>query len=64
VAEENPATTDGWLAQAAKRQGSWWPDYSEWLKARSGEPKAAPKTLGSRKYKPTVSAPGTYVHAG
>jgi polyhydroxyalkanoate synthase len=64
TADENPADPDEFLAQAAKLQGSWWPDYVEWLRERSGDLKDAPKKLGSTSYKATAKAPGTYVHAG
>jgi polyhydroxyalkanoate synthase len=63
VADDNPATADEWQTLAAKKPGSWWTDYIEWLQARSGELKAAPKTLGSRSNRATGRAPGTYVHA-
>ncbi|HEY3034744.1 MAG TPA: alpha/beta fold hydrolase, partial [Streptosporangiaceae bacterium] len=53
---------DQWMAGAAERHGSWWPQWLEWLTARSGPEKAAPTTLGSRKYPPLGPAPGTYVH--
>jgi poly(3-hydroxyalkanoate) synthetase len=64
TAQENPADPDEWLAQAAQRQGSWWPDHVGWLRERSGALKAAPKRLGSRAHKALAKAPGTYVHAG
>jgi polyhydroxyalkanoate synthase len=51
------------LRQAAVEPGSWWPDYSAWLAERSGEPIAAPRSLGSRKHRSMARAPGTYVHA-
>jgi hypothetical protein len=38
--------------------------YTEWLAERSGELRAAPKTLGNTRHKATARAPGTYVHAG
>jgi polyhydroxyalkanoate synthase len=63
LASDNPATAEEWAAQAAKLPGSWWPDYVEWLSARSGELVAAPKKLGSAAFKPTARAPGIYVHA-
>ena len=63
LADENPATTEAWLERAAKHQGSWWPDYVEWLGARSGELRPAPKRLGSASHKPLAKAPGSYVHA-
>jgi polyhydroxyalkanoate synthase len=64
TAAENPSSPEEWTALAAKREGSWWPDYVAWLRDRSGELKQAPKRLGSSAYKATAKAPGTYVHAG
>jgi polyhydroxyalkanoate synthase len=56
-----PAAIDEWMGSAAEEKGgSWWPFWVEWLAARSGPRKPAPKTLGSRKYKPTEAAPGLY----
>ena len=51
------------MAQAGVMQGSWWPDYRDWLSERAGKLKPAPTTLGSRKHKATAKAPGSYVHA-
>ena len=51
-----------WLAHDAhEHAGSWWPLWMEWLTARSGASKPAPKTLGSRKHPAGDPAPGTYV---
>jgi polyhydroxyalkanoate synthase len=55
---------EAWVAQADVRRGSWWPDYSAWLGERSGELRAAPKKLGSARYRASAKAPGSYVHAG
>lgn len=55
-----PATTDEWLAGAREVTGSWWPLWGEWLKARSGGEKAAPKSLGNKDYPPGDKAPGRY----
>ncbi|MDQ5832752.1 MAG: alpha/beta fold hydrolase, partial [Actinomycetota bacterium] len=63
VADEHPATPEAWAERAATRPGSWWPDYDEWLAARSGELKAAPKRLGGGRHKALAKAPGSYVHA-
>ena len=58
AAAEAPET---WLQHAGERQqGSWWPHWREWIGQRSGESLAAPKKLGSRKYRPLCPAPGTY----
>jgi polyhydroxyalkanoate synthase subunit PhaC len=63
LSDECPADPQDYLEQVPTRRGSWWPDYAEWLQARSGELKAAPAKLGSRKHKPVAKAPGSYVHA-
>jgi polyhydroxyalkanoate synthase len=57
-----PTSIDEWLANdASEHAGSWWPFWAQWLQARSGELKSAPKDLGSRKNPPGVAAPGEYV---
>ncbi|HEY7665325.1 MAG TPA: alpha/beta fold hydrolase [Xanthobacteraceae bacterium] len=54
-----PAT---WLAQVPRQQGSWWPEWTAWLKARSGEPiVSAPITAIGAGLAPLGDAPGTYV---
>ena len=52
---------DAWQANAEWHGGSWWPQWRDWLLARSGEEKKARAGLGNRKYPPIGSAPGTYV---
>ena len=64
VTDDSTVDAEAWLATADAKPGSWWPDYRDWLGARSGALKPAPKSLGSRKYRPTAKAPGSYVHAG
>ncbi|WP_397404142.1 alpha/beta fold hydrolase [Phenylobacterium sp.] len=57
-----PASIDEWLGNdASEHAGSWWPFWAQWLQARSGELKSAPKDLGSRKNSPGAAAPGEYV---
>jgi polyhydroxyalkanoate synthase len=52
---------DEWLAGAELHEGSWWPAWSAWLKARSsGEGDSPP--IGSERYPPIENAPGQYVH--
>jgi polyhydroxyalkanoate synthase len=58
--EELVTGADQWFEGARRQPGSWWPDWLEWLKARSGEQVAAP-SVGSKLYPPVTSAPGTYV---
>jgi polyhydroxyalkanoate synthase len=63
VAETYPPSADAWLEHATTVPGSWWPDYDEWLAARSGELKRAPGHLGNARHKAQAKAPGSYVHA-
>jgi polyhydroxyalkanoate synthase len=57
-----PVLVDDWQAQAASHQGSWWPAWTEWLKARSGA-EVKPPQMGAAKqgYAPVCPAPGQYV---
>ena len=52
---------DRWLASAQRAQGSWWPDWTDWLAAHSGSLRRAGGRLGSRRYPPLGAAPGQYV---
>ncbi len=58
-----PATHAAWLAGAQEHAGSWWPDWSQWLKTQAGKQIAAPKQYGKGKYKAVMPAPGSYVKA-
>ncbi|MFT7548124.1 MAG: polyhydroxyalkanoate synthase [Candidatus Azotimanducaceae bacterium] len=61
VNEDLQGSADQWLEGAEEHNDSWWVHWVDWLKARSGEEKSAPKRLGNRKYVVSDSAPGTYV---
>ena len=50
----------GWLAAAEEKKGSWWSDWSAWLKPLAGEPRPARKP-GNARHKPIEPAPGRYV---
>jgi polyhydroxyalkanoate synthase subunit PhaC len=52
---------EAWLERATKHSGSWWPHWLEWSKARSGEERSAPSSLGSEESPPLDAAPGRYV---
>jgi polyhydroxyalkanoate synthase len=52
---------DDWHAKAQKHQGSWWPHWLEWIKARSGELVEAPAAFGNAQHVPLAEAPGRYV---
>jgi polyhydroxyalkanoate synthase len=56
-----PAGADDWFDGATEVPGSWWPDWSGWLRPMSGALVAAPKTYGSAKYEAIEAAPGRYV---
>ena len=52
-----------WLKGAKEHPGSWWTDWSLWLKSHAGKQVAAPKNYGRGKYKALMPAPGNYVLA-
>ena len=55
---------DGWLQGAKEHPGSWWTDWSGWLKGHAGKQIAAPRSYGKgAKYKAIEPAPGRYVKA-
>jgi polyhydroxyalkanoate synthase len=56
-----PAAQADWFKGATEHPGSWWTDWSDWLKGHAGRQIAAPKSYGSRKYKVIEAAPGRYV---
>jgi len=58
-----PKTAQAWQESATEHAGSWWPDWSAWLKSHAGKQITAPKTYGSAKHKPIENAPGRYVKA-
>ncbi len=57
-----PASLDGWLAGAKEHPGSWWSDWSAWLRGHAGRQIAAPKAYGrGARFKAIEPAPGRYV---
>ena len=62
-ANKFPVAQADWLKSATEHPGSWWTDWSDWLKTHAGKQIAAPKAYGSRKYKAIEAAPGRYVKA-
>lgn len=53
---------DAWLESAERKQGSWWPEWVEWLDSHSSE-LVAPPGLGAEEkgYFVLCDAPGEYV---
>jgi len=56
-----PASAEDWFAAADEHPGSWWPDWSSWLKPFGGKLVAAPKAPGNRRWKAIEPTPGRYV---
>ena len=56
-----PDAADNWLKHAGETEGSWWPHWAKWLKARSGRMIPARAQLGSATFPPGEAAPGRYV---
>ncbi|MEG0862299.1 MAG: class II poly(R)-hydroxyalkanoic acid synthase [Pseudomonas sp.] len=52
-----------WFYDAKQIDGSWWPQWLEWIQARSGTQRETLMTLGDQNYPPMDPAPGTYVQA-
>jgi poly[(R)-3-hydroxyalkanoate] polymerase subunit PhaC len=53
-------TLQSWIANATETPGSWWPDWSAWLAAHSGE-KIDARDPAAGPLKPIEDAPGSYV---
>lgn len=55
--------SDTWLARATLKEGSWWPEWVEWLAAHGTRELVPPPALGAPEHGlvPLAPAPGTYV---
>jgi polyhydroxyalkanoate synthase len=55
--------SDRWLASAAAKSGSWWPEWTAWLERHSNAARSEPPTMGApaRGLNPLAPAPGLYV---
>ncbi len=58
-----PATPEAWFDGATEKPGSWWPDWTGWLKPHAGKLVPAPQTPGGKGFKAIEPAPGRYVKA-
>jgi polyhydroxyalkanoate synthase len=59
--EDLPGDADGWLASAQENKGSWWSDWSSWLRQNADGERAARAKLGNAKHQAIEPAPGRYV---
>ena len=55
-----PDTLENWFKTAKEHEGSWWPDWADWITTRSGTKISAP-TPGDGKLDALEDAPGSYV---
>lgn len=62
-AGETYVDPDSWQANTPVKEGSWWPEWTDWLATHSGKT-IAPPALGApeKGLEPLCPAPGTYVH--
>jgi polyhydroxyalkanoate synthase len=62
TANEHHLDPDTWLAEAPRKNGSWWPEWVGWLNTRSGAAVAPPR-MGAPEsgYAVLTDAPGRYV---
>ena len=63
VSASQPESLEEFIASASEHQGSWWPDWLEWLKTQDPETVKAVRARipGKGKLKAIEDAPGTYV---
>lgn len=54
-------TPEGWLEGATKQSGSWWESWADWVTDQAGARIDAPTELGSERFAPQATAPGSYV---
>jgi polyhydroxyalkanoate synthase len=61
IGPEQATDAQAWFADAEKQDGSWWPDWHQWLAPQSGTQVKA-RTVGRTKAYPAIEdAPGRYV---
>jgi len=57
-----PADPQAWLDTAARRSGSWWPSWHDWLRQHSSGMVKPPRVNGLLFEGSPLAAPGRYVH--
>jgi polyhydroxyalkanoate synthase len=55
-----PETVEAWVAGAKEQPGSWWPNWGQWLAAKSG-PMIPARDNTAGPLKPIEPAPGSFV---
>ena len=59
--KKNPKNPGAWLKAAQRHEGSWWPDWDEWIKPFAGGKEVAARKPGEGELKALCDAPGEYV---
>ncbi len=52
---------DTWLKSAKRYEGSWWPDWADWVAKQAGQKDVPARKPGTGKHKALEDAPGSYV---
>ena len=52
---------ESWFAGAESHQGSWWPDWQNWVTEQSGKEQVAARVPGDGPFAALEDAPGSYV---
>ncbi|MCB1811528.1 MAG: class I poly(R)-hydroxyalkanoic acid synthase, partial [Candidatus Competibacteraceae bacterium] len=60
VNEQLPASPEEWYEGAAKQEGSWWPNWQEWVSSLN-DAKVPARTPGDGALTVIEDAPGSYV---
>ena len=58
-----PVDPEKWMARATAKEGSWWPEFSDWVTRSSGDKIPAPRKAGDYRHLPIEDAPGSFVTA-
>ena len=58
--DKTPKSPNAWLKGATQHEGSWWPEWSKWLRRKSGA-KVAARQPGDGELPVIEPAPGSYV---
>jgi polyhydroxyalkanoate synthase subunit PhaC len=61
VNDDLSGSADVWFSGARRMEGTWWRDWSEWLRGHAGPVADAPRSLGAEAFPPLCPAPGSYV---
>ena len=57
---DTPPNPNDWQKGATQQEGSWWPDWLNWLKPNAG-PQVPARIPGDGQLQPVEAAPGAYV---